>query len=339
MLLLSDEVIRQELTMGLVIDLVELAFAADARGGAILFPAIVEHVGVAKAHFGIKSGYLRLQGAQNQDGNVSDDANRGQEVLGLKAGGYWGDNYERYGLPRHRATILLINPDNGEALALMSANAITRMRTAAAGAIAAKYLAKNGAAFVTVLGTGEQANAQLEALQLVRDIAKINVWGRTEAAVNKYVTQWRARGIDTHAVSALPEALAQSNLVVTTTPASTPLVWDPWITPGTHINAVGSDGAGKRELDPELVKRSKFVADNISQSLTIGELQFAAHSPVEARKMIYAELGEICAGLKAGREGASEITIFDSSGVSFQDLIVANFLVGQAKKKKFGQIV
>jgi alanine dehydrogenase len=73
--------------------------------------------------------------------------------------------------------------------------------------------------------------------------------------------------------------------------------------------------------------------------LTIGELQFAAHSPVEARKMIHAELGEICAGLKAGREGASEITIFDSSGVSFQDLIVANFLVGQAKKKKFGQIV
>jgi ornithine cyclodeaminase len=117
MLLLSDDLIQRELTMGKVIELVEEAFAADARGRAITFPAIVEYVGKANAHFGLKSGYLDLEKG---------------EVLGLKAGGYWLENQERHGLPNHRATLLLINPDTGEALAVMPANTISLMRTAAA---------------------------------------------------------------------------------------------------------------------------------------------------------------------------------------------------------------
>src|SRR5689334_13233492 len=150
MLLLSDDLIQRELTMAKVIELVEEAFAADARGRATTFPAIVEYVGKAHAHLGIKSGYLNLESG---------------EVLGLKAGGYWLENQARHGLPNHRATMLLINPDTGEALAVMPANTITRMRTAAAGAVAARHLARQDARTVAVLGTGEQAHAQLEALQ------------------------------------------------------------------------------------------------------------------------------------------------------------------------------
>ena len=110
MLLLSDDVIQRELTMEKVIDLVEEAFTADARGRAITFPAIVDYVGKAHAHFGIKSGYLDLA----------------REVLGLKAGGYWFENQARHGLPNHRATMLLINPDTGEALAVMPAKLVHR---------------------------------------------------------------------------------------------------------------------------------------------------------------------------------------------------------------------
>jgi alanine dehydrogenase len=341
MFLLSDEIIRQELSMPLVIDLVEQAFAADARGQATTFPAIVENVGLASAHFGIKSGYLRLgtpihHSHQNVESGSGGEV---QEVLGLKAGGYWAANTERYGLPSHRATILLINPDNGEAMALMSANEITRMRTAAAGAVAARHLAKTDAATVTVIGTGEQAYAQIEALRLIRPIDTLYVWGRRTEAIKKYVAEWCDRGIQTRAAASIPEALATSDIVVTTTPSTKPLVLDAWVRSGTHINAIGSDGVGKRELDPLLFKRSKFVVDSVRQSVTIGELQNVTRDDAEAKSFIHAELGEICAGMKPARESEREITIFDSSGVSFQDLVVANFLVERAKQKKLGQVV
>jgi len=340
MLLLSDDVIQKELSMRQVIELVEHAFAADAHGNARTFPAIVEYVGMAHAHFGIKSGYLRFEASGRDAGSGTSPVIRGeQEVLGLKAGGYWAANQERHGLPKHRATILLINPDTGEALAVMSANSITRMRTAAAGAVAARYLARKNATVVTVLGTGEQAHAQVEALRLTRDISTLYVWGRQEAAIQDYVTEWRRRGVDGQPVKNLQDALAKSDIVVTTTPSTAPLILNEWIVPGTHINAIGSDGAGKREIDLQLIRRSKFVPDKISQSTSIGELQGVVQAAADCRTLVYAELGQICAGIKVGRENDTEITIFDSSGVSFQDLAVAHHLVGVAREKKLGQIV
>lgn len=340
MLLLSDDVIQKELSMRLVIELVEQAFAADARGNAKTFPAIVEYVGMAQAHFGIKSGYLRFEATGRDAGGGTSPVIRGeQEVLGLKAGGYWAANQERRGLPKHRATILLINPDTGEALAVMSANAITRMRTAAAGAVAAKYLARKNATVVTVLGTGEQARAQVEALRLTRDISTLYVWNRNEAAIQDYITEWRRRGLDAQPASSLPDALAKSDIVVTTTPSTVPLVLNEWIVPGTHINAIGSDGAGKREIDPQLIRRSKFVADKVSQSVSIGELQGVVQQGADCQSVVHAELGQICAGIIAGRENETEITIFDSSGVSFQDLVVAHYLVGVAREKPLAEFV
>lgn len=337
MLNLSEEFVCRELSMEIVIALVEQAFAADARGDAVIFPAIVDHVGSARAHFGIKSGYLRVPAAGSiagRDGGQSGTPAM-QEVLGLKAGGYWMLNQVRHGLPNHRATMLLIDPQNGAPLAVVSANTITRMRTAAAGAIAARYLARTDSSTVTVFGTGEQAHAQLEALRLTRPISRIFVCGRTSAATDRYIGAWRELGVAAAAATDLPRCLAQSDIIVTTTPATNPLVMSGWVIPGTHINAVGSDGAGKKELDPELVRRSKFVADKADQSVRIGELQ-GVPARSDGRDLIYAELGEICAGLKPGREDRREITVFDSSGVSFQDLVVANYLVNQAIGKSAG---
>jgi ornithine cyclodeaminase/alanine dehydrogenase-like protein (mu-crystallin family) len=338
MLLLSDELIQRELKMEKVIDLVEEAFAADAHGRAITFPAIVEYVGKAHAHFGLKSGYLNLEN-DSPAARSTPAADGGREVLGLKAGGYWLKNQERYGLPNHRATLLLISPDTGEALAVMPANTITRMRTAAAGAVAARHLARQDATTVAVLGAGEQAHAQLEALQLTRRISKVRVWGRRPMAVERYIAAWQGHDIDIRAAASPEEALAPADIVVTTTPSTSPLVLNPWIRSGTHINAIGSDGAGKRELDPALIRRAKFVADKASQSETIGELQQLVQDPSADRPLLYAELGQICAGLRAGRENREEITIFDSSGVIFQDLVVADFLARFARENQLGQVI
>ncbi len=319
MLSLSEEFIQRELSFETVIDLVEQAFVADSQGRAVTFPAIVEYVGSANAHFGLKSGYLRMP-AENE------------EILGLKVGGYWMGNQQRFGLPSHRATILLIDPLNGEPLAVMPANTITRMRTAAAGAVAARHLARRDATEVTIIGTGEQAHAQLEALRITNPVSRVRVWGRRRDAVAAYVAAWRESGIDVTGVDDLPAQLQRADIVITTTPSTNPLIMSEWIRPGTHINAVGSDGAGKKELDPELVRRAKVVADKAQQSFAIGELQLIAPR-IDGHDLIYAELGEICSGAKAGRQTADEITIFDSSGVSFQDLVVANHLVKRAIAK------
>ena len=325
MLSLSEDFIQRELSFATVIDLVEQAFVADAQGRAVTFPAIVEYVGSANAHFGIKSGYLRLPPEPGGNPASADD----QEILGLKAGGYWMGNQERFGLPSHRATILLIDPLNGQPLAVMPANTITRMRTAAAGALAARHLARSDARVVSIIGTGEQAHAQLEALRTTNTISEVHVWGRRRDAVANYIATWRQSGVDVIPIEDLPGQLRRSDIVITTTPAITPVIRDQWIRPGTHINAVGSDGAGKKELDPALVHRAKVIADKTHQSVVIGELQMIAPR-TDGRDLVYAELGEICSGTKPGRQTAEEITIFDSSGVSFQDLVVANYLVKRA---------
>jgi ornithine cyclodeaminase/alanine dehydrogenase len=321
MLLLSEEFIRSALSIETVIELVETAFSAAASGDAVVFPAIVDHVGSAHAHFGLKSGYLRIRRPPDVD----------REVLGLKAGGYWIGNQERNGLPNHRATLLLIDPMCGEPLALMPANTITRLRTAAAGAVAARHLAREDSSSVTVLGTGEQAVAQLEALQVTHNIRKVFVWGKRPESVERYAKTWRQRGLEAVPSLSLSECLPQSDIIITTTPSTEPLVMSAWVRPGAHVNAVGSDGAGKKEIDPDLIRRAKFVADLASQSHTIGELQnVPARS--DGKDLIYAELGAICNGSKAGRVGAEEITIFDSSGVNFQDLVVADYLVRRAMR-------
>jgi alanine dehydrogenase len=322
MLLLSEDFIRSALTMKIVIDLVETAFSAAASGDAVVFPAIVDHVGSAHAHFGLKSGYLRIRRIAEAD----------TEVLGLKAGGYWIGNQERNGLPNHRATLLLLDPLSGEPLALMPANTITRLRTAAAGAVAARHLARPDAVNVLVLGTGEQAHAQLEALQVTHAIRRILVWGKRPQAVDSYASVWRQRDIEVVPTADLSDSAPQADIIVTTTPATQPLIMSSWVRAGTHVNAVGSDGAGKREIDPELIRRVKFVPDLAAQSRTIGELQGVAPRS-DGRDLIYAELGAICNGSKPGRESTQEITVFDSSGVNFQDLVVADYLVRRFLKR------
>ncbi len=321
MLMLTEEFIQRELTMKAAIELVERAFIADARGEAVAFPPVVDTVGQAHAHFGIKSGFLRLT-----------DAGQPREILGLKAGGYWKHNAERHGLPNHRATILLVDPERGEPLALMPANVITRLRTAAAGALAARCLARPDASTVAILGTGDQAHAQLEALRETHRIAKAFVWGRRAAAVEDYIQAWRGSGIELHAAGDLATCLPQADIVVTTTPSTSPIVMDEWIRPGTHINAVGSDGAGKRELDPELVRRAKVVPDKSFQSRSIGELQDVAPRP-DGRDLVHAELGQVCCGIRPGRTSDEDITVFDSSGIGLQDLVVASHLVQRATRQ------
>lgn len=336
---LSDAVIRNMLALDETVRLVEEAFAQDALGHAVALPVVVCALDEFNAHFGIKSGYLKSHSPRHGQPTASDDLSKAfGDVLGLKVGGYWLGN-PSIGLPGHRATMVLLYPNTGYMLALLSANWITRQRTAAVSAIAAKYLARENSRVATVIGAGDQAHAQLEALRLERRIQKVYVWARNPNAAEKYAATWKDRGVDVEAVRDIRAATEKADVIITTTPSTEALVHNDAVRPGTHITAVGSDVKGKQELDVPLLQRAKVVVDKMSQSLEIGELQHAVKQGLDAKKMVYAELGELCAGLKPGRTNDQEITVLDSSGVSFQDLVVADYLVRRAKSENLGQYV
>jgi ornithine cyclodeaminase/alanine dehydrogenase-like protein (mu-crystallin family) len=338
-LVLDDRTISKAITLQQTVRLVEAGFAANALGCAVSLPVVIQSLASFNVHFGIKSGYLKsCPSTSAQSALIDYLSNAVGDVLGLKVGGYWPKN-SAVGLPAHRATLLLLDPDTGNVVAVMSANSITRLRTAAAGAIAAKYLSRPNSQTVGILGAGEQAHAQLEALRLCRRISCVYVWARRSAAAEAYAAAWKGSGIDVEPVRDVRAATEGVDIVVTTTPSREALVGSDCVRPGTHITAVGADGQGKQELDVGLLQRAKVVVDNTDQSLEIGELQHAARAGIDGKEMIYAELGEICAQLKPGRENDEEITVFDSSGVSFQDLVVAGYLVRQAESEKFGKHV
>ena len=153
------------------------------------------------------------------------------------------------------------------------------------------------------------------------------------------MAEWEGKGLRVHVAQNIPEAVAGADIVVTSTPSFEPLVRNEYIRPGTHLNAVGSDARGKQELEATLLARSKLVVDRLAQSREIGELQHALKAGLLGPEAVHAELGEICAGLKPGRTSDDEITIFDSTGVTFQDLALAGYLVDMARAQGLGQQV
>jgi ornithine cyclodeaminase/alanine dehydrogenase-like protein (mu-crystallin family) len=326
---LDEACIRSLMTMADALELVEAAFAADAEKSVTTFPVVKDFIPPKQGSFVIKAGYMCVR-----DGG-SDGERR--TVLGLKAGSYWPANLEG-GLPNHNAAMMMFDPLSGRPTAVLGANAITALRTAAGGAIAARHLARSSEVVVAMLGAGEQAYVQLEALQLVRKISEVRVWSRSPASAERYSTYWREEGLAVRRVASAEVAVRGADIIVTTTPARSPIVESRWVGPGAHINAIGSDAPGKVELAPDLVLRGRLIADKRTQSVTIGEMQTVIERGLADETHISAELGEICAGLKPGRTDDVAVTIFDSSGVSFQDLVLADYLVRAAQETGLGTV-
>lgn len=315
---LDDATIRALLTWPDVIAQIDATFTADARGNAAVLPVVGHSLNGGR--YGIKTSHLRL--------GEGEDA---LEVFGLKLGSYFPGNAAR-SLPTHSAAMLLGDPHTGQPSALLAANAITEYRTAAAGAVAARHLAREDAAVVALFGTGGQARAQLEALSQVRPIREVRVWSRTPAQAEHFARTVDLPGVTLRAMREGQAACDGADVVVTVTPAEAPIVWRDWIAPGTHVNAMGSDAPGKQELDPALLAVATVVVDRRAQSVGIGELQQPVAHGLMSADDVYAELGEVCAGLKPGRQAPGQITVFDSTGVSFQDTALAGHVLRLARQ-------
>jgi ornithine cyclodeaminase len=240
--------------------------------------------------------------------------------------------------------VIVFDSENGQPAAfLLDGGYLTSVRTGAAGGVAAKYLAPEQVWNVAVIGTGDQARYQLDALALVRPgFTHVSVWGRHPDRAAVLVEELPNRpglpeGCTYEVAGSVDDAVHEADVVITCTGSQTALVRGEWLKLGAHVTAVGSDAPDKQELDPSLPARADLlVVDSRRQASEIGELHHAlAAGLIDDRKAV--ELGEICARTHPGRTSASQLTVCDLTGVGVQDVAAANVVMANAGDR--GEIV
>jgi alanine dehydrogenase len=234
-------------------------------------------------------------------------------ALGAKLVTFYPNNQ---GIPSHHAMILLFRPDTGEPLVTMDGRLITEMRTAAVSAVATRLLARPEASVLGILGSGVQARSHLQALRLVRTFRDVRVWSPRNAAAF-------AKEFGVRAVPTAEEAVRGADVVAVATSSQTPVLSGAWLAPGTHINAVGAPRPTWRELDDEVLRRAKLYVEQ-------REAATRESGDVIAAGKIFAEIGEVVAGTKPGRQSSDEITLYKSVGVAVQDVVSADLVYRKA---------
>jgi len=318
-LLLTPQEVRGLLTIDECIGAVEHAFRLYGEGRAIA-PAVLS-MHVPHGGFHVKAGLLDLD----------------RRYFAAKVNGNFPENNARFGLPTIQGVIVLCDAERGSPLAIMDSRDITALRTAAATAVAAKYLARRDSRTVTVCGCGHQGRVQLKALACVRQLRQVFAYDKNEEQALRFAREAAQElAITVSAVTDLAAAVRQSDICVTCTPSRQPLLGLNDVRPGTFIAAVGADNPQKQELHPALMAKSKIVADILEQCAVMGDLHHALDAGAVAEGDVHAELGEIVAGKKTGREWAEEIIIFDSTGMALQDVAAAALVYEKAERQGSG---
>lgn len=323
-LLLTEKDVEQMVSMDEVIEAVESAFREKGLG-RVQMPVKLY------LFYGKYSGDLRTMPSYLEQLDVS----------AVKVVNVHPENPKKYGLPTVMATIILVNPKNGAPLAIMGGTRITNMRTGAAGGVAAKYLARKDSKVVGLVGAGAQARTQLMALkEVLKEIEEVRVTDVIRALREKYAAEMSEKlGLNVRTVDNIKDTVRGADVVVTVTPTRVPIVKSEWIGAGTHINAIGADAPGKEELDPELLKRAKIVIDDWEQASHSGEINVPLAAGIITKEKIWAEIGEIVAGLKLGRTSPDEITVFDSTGLAIEDAVTAQLAYKKALAKGIEKFV
>jgi ornithine cyclodeaminase/alanine dehydrogenase-like protein (mu-crystallin family) len=306
-LLLSASEVRAVLSMRDCIDAVEAGFRLLAEGG-------VEQ-GVLGIHAGAGGFHLKAASVRAP-----------RRYFVAKLNGNFPDNPARFGLPSIQGVVALCDAENGRLLALIDSGAITRIRTGAATAVAARYLARPDAAVLTLFGCGRQAESQVAALLEVLPITRVWLNDPSPGAADALANRLGARhAIESGSVEGneLLRVLEQSDVIVTCTPSRRFFLTRAMVPRGCFVAGVGTDDSRKQELEPELLAENTVVADVLDQCLSIGDLYHAHSAGLMTRDQVHAELAELVAGTKPGRRDREEITVFDSTGTAVEDVAAA----------------
>jgi alanine dehydrogenase len=220
------------------------------------------------------------------------------------------------GIPTHHALIILFRPETGEPLATMDGRLITEMRTAAVSGVATRHLAREDASVLAILGSGVQAGSHLEALRLVRTFREVRVWSPRHAGA--FAERFGVRAVPT-----AEEAVRGADVVVVATSSRTPVLKGEWLSVGTHVNAVGACRPDWRELDDQTMRRARLYVES-------REAATQESGDVIAAGEVFAEIGEVVAGTRPGRQGADDITLFKSVGVAVEDVVAADLVYHEA---------
>lgn len=248
-----------------------------------------------------------------------------------KVNGNFFEN-EKRGLPRIQGVIVLCDAESGTVLALMDSVAITKMRTAAATAVAAKHLARPVARTLTLVGCGVQGQAHIWALARVFTFEEILIFDEMAERARLLAENVRGElGLHIRAADDLRAAVSASDVVVTCTPSKNPLLFPGFLRPGSFVAAVGADSEDKQEIDAKLLASVTIVTDITDQCAAIGDLHHAIAGGFVKRENVHAELGEIVAGKKPGRRSPDEIVVFDSTGMALQDVAAAAAVYNRAR--------
>lgn len=245
----------------------------------------------------------------------------------------------KIGLPSTNGMMVLLSSRTGLVQALLLDNGyLTDVRTAAAGAVAARHLSREDSTVAAIFGAGMQAKLQLEALKLVRSISQARVWARDHAKAKAAAAELSSRFAMEVRAFANPQAAASgADIIVTTTPAEEPIILSEWLEPGQHLTAMGSDAEQKNEIDPAAIRRADlYVADSLKQTRRLGELHHAIIAGAVGADAEFPELGQIIAGRANGRTGLGEITIADLTGTGVQDTAIATLAFSRARAAEVG---
>jgi ornithine cyclodeaminase len=306
------------------IDCVEQAFAALATKVVEMPPIMRLDIPAHRGEVDVKTAY------------VPD-----LDSFAIKVSPGFFDN-PSLGLPSTNGLMMLLSARTGLVEALLLDNGyLTDVRTAAAGAVAARHLARPDARIAAIFGAGMQARLQLRALTLVRPIEAARIWARDLAKAEKLATELTAElGLPVTAEADAEQACRGADILVTTTPSDKPILDAAWLQPGQHVTAMGSDAEHKNEIDPAaILKASPYVADSLKQTRRLGELHHAIAAGLVGGSTDFPELGAIVSGQIAGRRSREAITLCDLTGTGVQDTAIATLAYRRAILAGAGQAI
>ena len=304
------------------VGVIERAFGALSDGGVVMPPVLSMELAEAHGEVDVKTAYIP-----------------GFDGFAIKVSPGFFDN-PKLGLPSLNGLMILFSARTGLVQAVFLDNGyLTDLRTAAAGAVAAQYLAPGVVHTTGIIGTGVQARLQARAAHLVRPCERLLIWGRDADKARACARDLADLGCEVRVAAAPADLVRESQLVITTTPARQPVIEAAWLHPGLHITAMGSDQAGKNEIDPQaLVRADLYVADRAAQVETLGELRSAIEAGIWG-KGTPTELGDVIRGRAQGRRDDAQVTICDLTGTGLQDTAIATHVMQRLAVGDVGTVI
>lgn len=323
--ILAEHELRRAVALDLdTVACIESAFAALSSGKVVMPPILSLAVHDHNGEIDVKTAYVP-----------------GVDSIAVKMSPGFFDN-PKIGLSSTSGLMVLFSAKTGQVEALLLDNGyLTDVRTASAGGVAARHLAREDASKALIVGAGVQARLQLQALTLVRPIREAAIWARDKAKAEAAAREMSEKlGIAVTAAGDLGSAARAADIIVTTTPSTTPLIRAEWLRPGQHVTAMGSDQPYKNELEAECLRRANlFVPDRRSQSELLGELRSALEAGTVAREATFPELGDIVSGKAPGRASAEAVTICDLTGTGVQDTAIATLARERTEAAGAGTVI